>query len=100
MASPCRNGIERPGEPLARIGLELDFEDHAEHRLVGVIDQVDEQHDGVGVVLDRYELMERCFGEPCLGEVRDLDVQDLAEQAGGKRGPIPNQRDDALVIQR
>jgi len=26
-----------------------------------VVDQVDEQHDGVGVVLDRYQLMERCF---------------------------------------
>jgi hypothetical protein len=27
-------------------------------------------------------------------------VQEVAEQAGGKRWPIPDQRDHALVIQR
>jgi len=100
MASPRGNGVERPGELLARVGLELNFEDGAEHRLVLVVDEVDEQHDGVGVVLDRDELMERGFGEPCLGERRNLDVQEIAKQASRKRRPIPDQRDHTLMIQR
>jgi len=54
-----------------------------------VVDQVDEQHDGVGVVLDRYELMERCLGEPCLGEMRDSTFKSsrskLAANAGRSR---------------
>jgi hypothetical protein len=60
-------------------------------------DEIFEQHDGVGVVLDRHELIERGLGEPRLGEMRNLDVRELAEQAGGKRRLIPDQRDHALV---
>jgi hypothetical protein len=94
------DGVERPGVPLAILALELDFEDGAQHGLVLVVDEVDEQHDGVGVVLDRHELVERRLGEPRLVELRNLDVQEVAEQAGGKRRVVPNQRDHALVHQR
>lgn len=69
------DGIERPGEQLASVGLELDLADGPKHRLVLVVNEIDEQHDSVGVVLDRYELIERSFREPCLGKIRNLNVQ-------------------------
>ena len=92
--------IERPRVPLAVLALELDFEDGAEHRLLLFVEEVHEQHDGVGVVLDRHELRERCLAESRLAEPRNVDVQEVAEQAGGKRRVVPDQRDHALVHQR
>ena len=80
MAGARGDAIERPGELLARVGLELDLEDATEHGLVLAVDVVDEEHDRVGVVLDRYELIERSFGEHGLGETRNLNVQQVAER--------------------
>jgi hypothetical protein len=93
------DGVERPRVALAILALELDFEDGAEHGLVFVVDDV-EQHDGVGVVLDGHELIERGLGEPRLVEPGKLDVQEVAEQAGSKRRVVPDQRDHAFVHQR
>jgi hypothetical protein len=90
--------VERPRVPLAILALELDFEDGAKHGLVPVVDDV-EQDDGVGVVLDRHQLSERRLGEPRFVEPRNLDLQQLAQQAGGERRVIPDQGDHALVHQ-
>jgi hypothetical protein len=64
------DGIERPGIVLARILLQLGFDDHTENRIA-----LDEQYRRVGVILDRRDLVERRIGDPRLGEPRDADVQ-------------------------
>ena len=76
----ARSGcIERPGESLVAVGLELGFDDGAEHgSLPG------EHHDGVCAILDGRDLGERRVGEPRLGEPRNLDIEQLSEQIGGE----------------
>jgi hypothetical protein len=69
--------------------LELDLEEGTGHRFVLVVDQVDEQHHSVRVVLDRYELMKPSFGEPGIGEMRsstcNRSLSKLAANAGRSR---------------
>jgi hypothetical protein len=87
--------VGRPAEQLLVVALELGLEDGAVHRS-GIF----EQDDGVGAVLDRHELVECGFGEPCLREVRKLHVEQLAEQICSKRRVVPDQLEHTLVQHR
>lgn len=74
-----------------RFAPELGFNDHAEHRL-----PIDEQHDGIGVVLDRHEVVDRRLRESGLGKPRDLDLHQL-EYVGDERRLIANQGEQTFM---
>jgi len=51
------------------------------------------------VVLDRHEVVERRLGQPGIVERRNLLVEQIAEQAGGERRLVADQRNHTLMNQ-
>ncbi|HSK03105.1 MAG TPA: hypothetical protein VK932_17760 [Kofleriaceae bacterium] len=95
MARAGGESIERPGEQLAGILLELGFDDRAEDRPV-----IGEQRDDIGVILDRHELRQRGLVEPCLGEGRHLDPEQIVQERGNELWLVPDELQQTLVEQR
>lgn len=87
--------IDRPGEPLAIVSLQLHLDDDAQHGHA-----VDQQDDQVGPVLGWRDVGQVGRLEVDVGVGRQRDVQGVAQELGRQLGPVAEQKQQRFVGER